>query len=77
MLHALGCFFILLVLLGFQSLGEITFPIAVELGLVAVFAQNAGNVRFVGMIIRDGSPRTDNWQQRCKEEDINQRYFHE
>ena len=47
-----------------------------ELGLVPVFAENTGNVRFVDMIIRNGSPRANGRQQRRDQEDINQYVFH-
>ncbi len=75
-LDPFGGFFILFVLLGFQPFCQITVSITVQFGLIAVFAEHAGNVVLVGMIIRDGPPLTDRWQQRCKNEDVQNRIFH-
>ncbi len=75
-LHPLGRFFVLFILLRFELFGEVTLTVAMELGLIAVFAENTGDIVLIDMIIRDGSPRADGWQQRCDEKDINQRGFH-
>lgn len=47
-----------------------------KLGLIPIFAEDAGNVCFVDLVIRNGSPRADGRQQRRDEENINQYVFH-
>lgn len=75
-LYPLGRFLILPILLGFQLFGQITLPVAVKLGLIPVFAEDTGDVRFVDVIIRNGSPRANGRQQRRDKEDINQCLLH-
>lgn len=70
MLHPFGCFLILPILLCLQAFSQIALTIAVELWLIPVFAEDAGNVFPIELIMRDDSPRTNRWKQRCKQQNV-------
>lgn len=72
MLHTLRSFFVLLVLLGLQAFGQIALPIAIELGLIAVFAKHTGNIIAVQLEIGNRSPRTNRWQHYGKQYYVDQ-----
>lgn len=63
LLHPLGRFLVLPVLLGFEFFGQVTLPIAVELGLRTVFAKHAGDVVFVRVVVSNRPPRAERGQQ--------------
>ena len=48
-----------------------------EHGLISVLAEDTRDVILIGMVVRNGSPRTDAGQQRRDKEKIDQCVFHD